>query len=108
MDVPVKTMHIHLLSGHGLNLKRFISVKVSYPIRDNSYMECDRDMVPVNSKKDVELSDDWRCELRRSRVKPSAFHVIDATQYMFMAYQTFLKSTFKATCPIKTHPIREM
>ena len=56
----------------------------------------------------MEFADDWKCELLRPRVKPSAFNVINVTQDMLMAYTTFLKPTFKATCSVKTRSIRKI
>ena len=71
-------------------------------------MECDRGKVPVNFKKGVELSDDWRCEFQRVRVKPSTFNVIGVTQDMLLAYKTFFTPTFKAICHVKSPPICAM
>ena len=89
------------------HLKRLKSIKILFPIRGHSYMECDRDMGVVNCKRDAETPDDWRRELEGARSKPSAFHVINADKSMFFSYTDFLAPRFKASNPVKTRPVRE-
>lgn len=57
--------------------KRFDSIKIVFPIRGHSYLECDRDMRNINSKSYAELPDDWRNIFLQSRQIPTPFNVID-------------------------------
>ena len=90
------------------DLKRFKTVKMLFPIRGHSYMECDSDFAHVNFKKDLELPDDWRQEFREARKKPFPMNVINVDQDMLLSYSNFLLSQFKASCPFKTRPVREL
>nr|XP_047123938.1 uncharacterized protein LOC124806808 [Hydra vulgaris] len=88
--------------------KRFKLVKITFPIRGHSYMECDRDFSNVNMTKNVDLPEDWLAEFATARSRPTPFTVIRATQDMFFAYTKYFRPFFKAVCPIKTRPVREI
>ena len=90
------------------DLKRFKTVKMLFPIRGHSYMECGSDFAHVNFKKDLELPDDWRQEFREARKKPFPMNVINVDQDMLLSYSNFLLPQFKASCPFKTRPVREL
>lgn len=63
--------------------KRFDTIKMVFPIRGHSYLECDKSMGLANQKSHAEIPEDWRAVLRNSRTKPSPFIVIDCHQEMF-------------------------
>ncbi|XP_065667483.1 uncharacterized protein LOC136087833 [Hydra vulgaris] len=88
--------------------KRFRCIKVSFPIRGHSYMECDRDMVNVNIKADVEIPEDWHQVFKNCRKKPSPFNVVNFLNIHFLRFSDFLKQYYKCTCLIKTRPVREL
>lgn len=86
---------------------RFDSVKIVFPIRGHSYMECDKDMSLVNSKSYTETPDDWRDVLRSSRIKPTPFKVVNcATEINFQTWTEFFSGLYKPKCPMHTRPIR--
>ena len=99
---------IRFLFGQVNFTKRFDSIKLLFPIRGHSYMECDRDLSMVNKCRGAELQEHWVEEFRSARKKPSPFNVIEPTQEVFLAISGHLKPVFKTTCPISTRPVREL
>ena len=91
---------------HGLN--RFDNIRVTFPERGHSYMECDRDFAIVKTKSDVELPQRWYEILREARKFPSPYQVVEMGLRDFKDFTNFLKPLFKATCPFPTRPIREI
>ena len=86
---------------------RFNTIKVIFPIRGHSYLECDRDMSIVKQNSYIETPDDWREVLRNARVKPSPFEVIDCgIDFDFQNWTEYLSSIYPAKCPFATRPIR--
>lgn len=86
---------------------RFDIVKVIFPIRGHSYLECDRNMSLVNQKAYTEVPEDWRDELRNCRLKPTPFEVIDCSKnFDFEDWTTFLSPLYPTKCPFPTRPIR--
>lgn len=88
--------------------KRFKSVKISFPIRGHSYMECDRDMALVKTSSRAEIPDDWRKVIGEARQKPRPFIVIPLDGDEFFKISVMVKPLFKATCPVPTRPLREV
>ena len=88
--------------------KRFDKVKVTFPIRGHSYMECDRDLSLVNKTNPIDVPDQWVEEFRSARVRPSPYNVIIMDQESFFKVAAYLKPLFKPTCPVPTRPIREV
>lgn len=87
--------------------KRFDVVKVIFPIRGHSYLECDRNMSLINQKTYTETPEDWREEFRNCRVKPHPFEVIDCgDDFNFHNWTAYLSSLYPAKCPFPTRPIR--
>lgn len=64
--------------------KRFNVVKLSFPIRGHSYMECDRDMSVVNQKLPVNTPAEWQQHFREARRNPSPFNVIPVHNPMLL------------------------
>lgn len=88
---------------------RFDSVKVVFPIRGHSYLECDKNMSLVNSHAYTETPDDWRDVLRNSRIKPSPFKVINCKDEVnFQTWTAFLSQSYIQKCPMPTRSIRVM
>ena len=40
-------------------VRRFNSIKITFPEQGHSYMKCNRDLGPVNRKADMEVPEDW-------------------------------------------------
>lgn len=89
--------------------KRFEQVKISFPIRGHSYMECDRDMVCINQKTPVETPNGWLEVFRSARKNPSPYNVVEVeSNNIFLNMTEFLKPYYRASCPIQTRPLREI
>jgi hypothetical protein len=90
------------------NAKRFDSVKVIFPIRGHSYMECDRDMALINQKARAEVPDDWVRVFATARERPTPFNVMQCNQDLFCKHGEFLSEFYKSKCPVPTRDIREL
>ena len=88
--------------------KRFKSISIRFPIRGHSYLECDRDMALIKQSTDIDLPEEWHQVFKEARAKPSPFNVIPCDQGMFKAYTEHLKPAYRASCPLKTRPVREL
>lgn len=84
--------YLHHLVTHQ---NRFDSVKVIFPIRGHSYLECDRDMSLIKQTSYVEVPNEWRDVIKNSRAKPFPFKVINCTQEMFKAWTQFLSPMYE-------------
>lgn len=86
---------------------RFETIKVIFPIRGHSYLECDRNMSIVKQNSYTEVPEDWRDVLRNTRVKPTPFTVIDCgVDVVFQNWTDHLSSIYPKKCPFPTRPIR--
>lgn len=88
------------------NIKRFDTVKIIFPIRGHSYLECDRNMSFINQKSYAETPNEWRGIIENSRVKPSPFQVVDCKQDFFQAWTKYLTPLYRKKCPMPTRPVR--
>ncbi|GFS17248.1 hypothetical protein ElyMa_006817700 [Elysia marginata] len=86
--------YLHFLTAH---LQRFDEIKMSFPIRGHSYMECDRDMAVINQKARVEVLDDWIREFEAARKNPSPFIFVRANQGMFLGMAQHLKKPVQSS-----------
>ncbi|KAL1513563.1 hypothetical protein ABEB36_002960 [Hypothenemus hampei] len=87
--------------------KRFDFVKIVFPIRGHSYLECDRNMNLVNCNTYTETPNDWREVLRSSRQKPSPFEIIDCEkEVIFQNWTEYLPSLYPKNASFQTRPIR--
>lgn len=123
LDATVKDLHIFCDSAGGQNknftvfrfmhfmvhtVKRLDSIKITFPIRGHSYLECDKNMGLIKTKTRMELPNDWYQLLRESRVKPSPFIVIEVTQRMIRKWTDFFHDKFVSKCPFAIQAIREI
>lgn len=60
--------------------KRLDMIKIIFPIRGHSYLECDRNLGCINQKALCETPDEWLKVIRDSRKKPCPFDVIEVDQ----------------------------
>lgn len=87
---------------------RLDTLKMVFPVRGHSYMECDRNMGLINQKSYIEVPDDWVSVIANARVKPSPFSVVKCDQSMFFSWSDFFeKLNFSQKCPFKSRPIKE-
>lgn len=88
---------------------RLDSLKMVFPVRGHSYMECDRNKGLSNTKLYAEVPDDWISIVANARTKPSPFLVVKCDQSIFLGWTSyFQKLNFLQKCPFKSRPIREM
>ena len=88
--------------------KIFDTVKVTFPIRGHSYLECDRNFALVNDKAKVYIPSQWATEISQARKKPSPFSVHLCSQDMFKDFNSFLAPLYKAKCPFAIQKVREI
>lgn len=89
-------------------IKRFTSIKITFPIRGHSYMECDKDMGLLNQKTIVQKPDGWFEAFRSARATPTPFIVIEANQKIFYSFGECLNRHFRKSAPMPTRAIREL
>ncbi|RUS70232.1 hypothetical protein EGW08_022003 [Elysia chlorotica] len=70
---------------------RFDKIKVMFPERGHSYMECDRDFSIVNTKSEVELPQEWFRVIREARKSLSPYAVYEMGLCDFKDFTGFLK-----------------
>ncbi|XP_039290187.1 uncharacterized protein LOC120352657 [Nilaparvata lugens] len=89
-------------------IKRLKSIKLVFPVRGHSYLECDRNMGLINQKTRVELPSEWNSVVESARAKPSPFKVVSCDdQKIFKAWSKFLSDIYVKKCPFKSRPVRE-
>lgn len=88
--------------------KRFDFIKVTFPERGHSFMECDKDMGLINCKTPTSDPSDWIKTFKNARKNPTPFHVIELTQGMVKSITDFFRPFYKNKCPIPTRPLREI
>ena len=88
--------------------KRFDFIKVLYPERGHSYMECDKDMGLINCKTPACIPSDWINTFRNVRKRPTPFQVVELMQDMVKNINDFLRPFYKNKCPIPIRPLREI
>lgn len=88
--------------------KRLDSVKITFPIRGHSYLECDKDFGLINQKSRVEVPEEWYEVFKMARNKPSPFNVEKVTQSYFQGWTVFLLRRYRRTCPFRSRPIKEL
>lgn len=92
---------------HKLNL--LDSIKITFPIRGHSYLECDKNMGLINLKTKMELPFHWYELLKSSRTKPSPFEVIEiAPGEVVREWTKFLTNKFMKKCKIPLQKQREV
>ncbi|XP_047142515.1 uncharacterized protein LOC124816832 [Hydra vulgaris] len=87
---------------------RFENIKLSFPSRGHSYMECDRDMILINQKLHIDSPASWLEHFKNARKTPSPFHIIPVEYTMLLNIEKHIKSFFVTTSPFKTQTLREV
>lgn len=88
--------------------KRLDSIKITFPVRGHSYMDCDRNMALINQTYTSEIPEDWIIIVQNARVKPSPFKVVDIDVSFFKDWNSFLEPLYTKKCPFATRPIRQI
>lgn len=89
--------------------KKLESIKMTFPIRGHSYMECDKDFGLINQKSRAELPSEWTEVFKSARTKPSPFDIVEVTRQSFKKWTDhFATNLYKTKCPFPSRPIREM
>nr|CAD7459469.1 unnamed protein product [Timema tahoe]CAD7461930.1 unnamed protein product [Timema tahoe] len=96
---------VHYIVHH---TKRLEKVKMNFPIRGHSYLECDRNMACVNQNKWVELPTDWIEEFEVARAKPSPFRVVEVDRQLVRKWTEYLDQRYFKKNPFKSRPVREL
>ena len=71
-------------------------------------MECDKDMGLINQKVHVETPKDWNELIRRCRVRPFPFYIIECDQDIFTTWNSFFNKQYKKNCPMKIRDVRKL
>ncbi|CAG9828046.1 unnamed protein product [Diabrotica balteata] len=81
------------------------NTKFVFPIRDHSYLECDRDISIIKQKAHTETPEDWKDVFMHARVIPSPFLVIDCglDLDMFQNWTDHLSSKKDVSFPHQTN-----
>lgn len=89
--------------------RRFTSVKITFPIRGHSYLECDKNFGLINFKTAMEIPKDWYNLLSISRVKPEPFIVKVVDQNMIRNWALLLPTLrYIKKLPFKIQDLREI
>lgn len=92
---------------HELNL--LDSIKITFPIRGHSYLECDKNMGLINLKTKMELPFHWYELLKSSRTNPSPFEVIEiAPGEVVREWTKYLTGKFMKKCKIPLQKQKEV
>lgn len=120
-----KTTHLHIFcdsaGGQNKNFAMFKfmhyivhsaklleSIKITYPERGHSYLECDKNMGLVNLKTRMEHPDEWIDVLKSSRSRPAPFEVINVSQNIVKEWDSFLAPRYLKKCPFPIQKIKEI
>lgn len=88
--------------------RKLDEIKIVFPVRGHSYMECDRNMALINQKAHIELPSDWADQIAVARSKPSPFIVEQCEQDLFRNWADYFKPMFKPKCPMPVRSIKEI
>lgn len=123
MDNNVKHLHIFCDSAGGQNknysMFRFIhyvvhktklleSIRITFPERGHSYMECDKNMGLVDLKTHMEVPNDWFELLKMSRIRPSPFQVVEVEQDIVKKWDVFLNDKYAKKCPFPIQKVKQI
>ncbi|KAL1488806.1 hypothetical protein ABEB36_014602 [Hypothenemus hampei] len=85
------------------------TIRITFPERGHSYLECDKNLGLVNLNTHMEIPKDWFELLRRSRVRPSPFEVVEVEQEIIKTWDTFLKNEkYRKKCPFPIQKIKQI
>ena len=88
--------------------KRFTSIKITFPVRGHSYLECDKNTGLINNKAAAEIPYDWIDIFKLSRNKPAPFHVEKVNQDMVKNWTNHLDKLYKKKLTFESRPVKEL
>ncbi|XP_072402450.1 uncharacterized protein [Diabrotica undecimpunctata] len=88
--------------------RRLDKIKITFPIRGHSYLECDKNMGLINQNTKAETIADWINEITGARAKPTPFKVFDLEQSFFRQWNKYLAPYYVVKCPFAVQPVREI
>lgn len=89
-------------------VRRLKSIRITYPVRGHSYLECDKNMELVNTKRRMKVPADWEKNLFYSRIKPAPFVVIAVDQSYVRKWTEFLTQKYAKKCPFPMQKMKEV
>ncbi|KAJ4429352.1 hypothetical protein ANN_26357 [Periplaneta americana] len=84
------------------------SIKVTFPARGHSSMECDKNMGLINSKAKAELAKDWFRIFEEARQNPSPFKEVEVNHDFFRKWTVFLDDMTERTLPISAEKFSDL
>lgn len=88
--------------------KRFDYIKMTFPIRGHSYLECDKNTALVKHSLTAEIPEDWVNIFQNARSKPSPFIVEEVKQEMIKDWSNFIDDKYRSKkLPFKSREIQE-
>lgn len=91
-------------------LKRLDNIhQITFPMRGQSYLECDKNMGLIKSKSVVEVPNEWITVFENARKTPSPFKVVPVDQEIVRDWSDFLLKDcglYVKKAPFKTRPLK--
>ncbi|GFO12734.1 hypothetical protein PoB_003923900 [Plakobranchus ocellatus] len=75
--------------------QRCKTIRVTFPERIHSYMECDLDMGLVNTKAGVSIPSDWIERFKAARSQPAPHNIIEVQQDILKNLTGFFETTLQ-------------
>lgn len=88
--------------------KKLESVKMTFPIRGHSYLECDKNMGLVKTTTRTEIPDDWLQVFTDARQKPMPFDVVKVDRTFFRSWTTHFETIYTKKSTFPARPIKEL
>lgn len=88
---------------HGLK-----QIKITFPVRGHSYLECDKNVGLWNLKSPYETPEEFEEVIKNSRCKPSPFIVVSVSHNMILDWKSFLDTIYLQKCPFKIQILKEI
>uniref|UniRef100_A0A1B6DGZ0 DUF7869 domain-containing protein n=1 Tax=Clastoptera arizonana TaxID=38151 RepID=A0A1B6DGZ0_9HEMI len=87
--------------------KRLKEIKMVFPVRGHSYLECDKNIGLINQKTRTEMPEDWYEVFRTARVKPKPFSVIEVDQNIIRSWTNHFNQRYESNkLSFPTRPIK--
>ncbi|CAH1105835.1 unnamed protein product [Psylliodes chrysocephalus] len=88
--------------------RRLDRIKITFPIRGHSYLECNKNMGLINQNTKAETTADWINEIKGARAKLTPFKVFDLDQSFVRQWNNYLTQYYVVKFPFAIQPLREI
>lgn len=88
--------------------KKLESIKITFPIRGHSYLECDKNMGLVKTTTRTEVPEDWLQIFKDARQKPMPFDVVEVDRSFFRSWTTHFETIYAKKSTFPARPIKEL